>query len=548
MPKNVVITDATELGTIPLPQQTKTYTVVSHPFIINETKEQLKLNGFEIKSEEYCRNLNGEVALGIYHLVHGNDPELGLMFTWANSYDKSMRFRCAIGGYVKISGSRIIAGDMSNYGRIHTGDAKDQVKEHIESQIKSASSYFSALCADKDNMKDYILSDETIAELMGLLYFKDVLSVSQLINARAEYKKPSFEYGVNSEVSDCCDAPVTSYMKDLDGTNLVDAHSCTECTHDCMPVEKLDTEETSLWTIYNHCILALKKAHPKSWMEQQKDLHKVIKARFLDAPVSATPSIVNTEIEETVVDPAQTNLLDQIEEIEAEAEVKAAPDTFNLDHINLPEEDPIEDETEETVLDEDLNESEVDDADSVLEQDPNALSLDAHNTEYDADAEMQDMKTDLIMEERATEDEVSEQLYGVNNNEEEITGSFPEAPADLPVAESNQMVEDTEETVEKLVQQINDDPSTQELKDAIDAAEAEEVTPLEEQVAGETVQPVSEEEKEVSAPPIVDEPESNEVKQSTDLDFLEEGPTEDSFISNDEESSNEATLESPFEY
>lgn len=444
MPKNVIITDATELGTIPLPQQTETYTVVSHSFIINETKEQLKLNGFEIESEEYCRNLSGEVALGVYHLTHGDDSDLGLMFTWANSYDKSMRFRCAIGGFVHVSGSRMIAGDMSNYGRIHTGDAKDQVKDHIQSQITSAGSYFSALCTDKDNMKDVLLSDEEIAELMGILYFKeDVLSSSQLINTKDYCKKSPFTYS---------------------------------------------TPDNSLWTIYNHCILALKKAHPKSWMEQQKDLHKIVKARLL----KVTPSL--EAVTEEVVDPAQTNLLDQIEEIEAEKtledklDLAEEPATFNLDHIPEPE---AVIEPEEEVIDTDLNESDASEADAVLVQDPGALSLEAHST-----------------------------------GEEETV--FPDAPADLPVVPEDQTVESTEETVEETI-------------------------PLEEQVATEYIEPVTEAEVEASAPPIVDEPTSHELdvqsREETEtaaenIDLVPE-PQETTDI---EDNSSNETLESPFEF
>jgi hypothetical protein len=424
MPKNVVSTDATELGSIPLPQQTKTYTVVSHPFIISETLEQLKLNGFEVDSEEYSRNLSGEIALGVYHLTHGNDPDLGLMFTWANSYDKSMRFRCAIGGFVHISGSRMIAGDMSNYGRIHTGDAKDQVQEHIKSQIESASSYFSALCNDKDKMKDIILNDEQVAELMGILYFQaNALTSSQLITTKEEYRKPTFTYTTGAD---------------------------------------------SLWTIYNHCILALKKSHPKTWMEQQKDLHKVIKARFLEATAPVTPT---TEVEEEVVDPAQTNLLDQIEEIEAEGaledklDLAEEPTSFNLDHIPDPEVEEVVEEVPVIEEDPELLDSDAIEADSVLVQDPGALSLEAHST-----------------------------------GEEETI--FPEAPEGTPE------ISDPSHTTE--IEWGTDVETMKAAEESLAKEEAEATTPLEDQIAGEHVEPVTEAEEEVSAPPIVDEPISEE--------------------------------------
>ncbi len=159
MPKQVIITNANDLANVPLPNHGTSYTTITHKFIIDETLSQLSASGFIVNKEEYCRNLNGEIALGIYHLQYGNDPDMSLMFTWANSYDKTMRFRCAIGAHTHLSEARIIAGDISNYGRIHTGDAIQQVKDHIKLQIQSANSYFNELVQHKDEMKGIILTE-----------------------------------------------------------------------------------------------------------------------------------------------------------------------------------------------------------------------------------------------------------------------------------------------------------------------------------------------------------------------------------------------------
>jgi len=417
MPKNVIITDAANLAAVPLPSHGSSYTVVSHKFIIDKAIAELQAAGFVIDKEEYCRNLNGEVALGVYHLQYGNDPDMGLMFTWANSYDKTMRFRCAIGGYTHISDARVIAGDMSNYGRVHTGDAKEQVEKHITSQIQSANSYFASLVNDKEAMKKITLTGTQAAELMGIAYFDDIITSSQLINIKDEINKPSFVYS---------------------------------------------TGPNNLWTIYNHFIVSLKKSHPKRWMEQQKELHKVVKNLYF-APVVPV-----------VVDPAQTNLLDEIESLESTIVVQVADDepTLNLDaYMGINDEEdvtlPIVEGESAALMHVAPKEEEEIDTDSLLHsdancdsvQDPDALTLGAHTTKPE----------------------------------------FPTPPANIPL-----YADDSDEL--NIDSSVKFDPEL--VDEVLDSSftDVEDILPLEEQVAGEYIEPVSEAELEISAPPVVDEP------------------------------------------
>jgi len=449
MPKQVIITDVNDLTNVSLPNHGTSYTVVSHKFIIDETLAQLAAGGFIVNKEEYCRNLNGEVALGVYYLQYGNDPDMDLMFTWANSYDKTMRFRCAIGAHTFISEARIIAGDMSNYGRVHTGNAQQQVKDHIKLQIQGANSYFSALVQDKDKMKGITVTDTEVAELMGILYFNDVITSSQLINVKDEYKKSSFTY---------------------------------------------TTPANSLWTIYNHIIVSLKKAHPKLWMEQQKKLHTLIDSKYLSVVI--TP--ITGSQEEIEIDPNQINLLDQIEEIESQElspeiveEVKK-PVVLSLDDYDM---DEITDEQEDQIQEENIEE---------------IVHVSELSTEH---------KSDQILK------AISELDENFSDLEEENINEFPKPPIDLPVY-SSEIVADamenipvkSEERVIELINDVLDVSSTESL--------VEDILPLEEQVANELIAPITPEEKEVSADPVIDKRTETTVEPEN-LDWLTDGPTED---------------------
>jgi len=114
----------------------------------------------------------------------------------------------------------------------------------------------------------------------------------------------------------------------------------------------------SLWAFYNYVTTALQQSHPKTWMEDQRVLHYFIDSIVQFTKVE-TPQV--EEKEEEFVDPNQVDLEDMIAEVEAK------------------EDDPIYDDG-------------------------------AGNVDYpeiEADAEMQEMKTEEIIKEKIAEDEAA---------------------------------------------------------------------------------------------------------------------------------------------
>ena len=120
----------TFLENAPLPSHGKTYTVVSHKEVINHTAKLLAKNNLHINKQIFRSSVNAKVAQGVYHLSGSNIPndiDVGLMFAWTNSYDKSTRFQCGIGAHVYVCENGMIHGDMINYGRKHTGTANSEI-------------------------------------------------------------------------------------------------------------------------------------------------------------------------------------------------------------------------------------------------------------------------------------------------------------------------------------------------------------------------------------------------------------------------------------
>ena len=233
------------LENAPLPNHGKSYTVISHKQVIDNTIQLLTDSGFIIQKEIYRANMDANVAQGIYHILPINtvDPtimeekELGMMFAWTNSYDKSTRFQCAIGAYVMVCHNGMVAGDMMNFRRKHTGSADHDIRMQISNQIKNGEKYYKRILADRDAMRNTQLSLQEQAEIAGRLYInEDILDAAQMSCVKAELDKPSYDYQCDQE---------------------------------------------NAWTFYNHVTHALKKAHPRDWLSDSQNFHDFMTARVL---------------------------------------------------------------------------------------------------------------------------------------------------------------------------------------------------------------------------------------------------------------------------
>ena len=267
MGKRIATTTKDWLGTIPLPvyppnaKGVLTYAVISHPEIMDITTSVLNSYSLTIQKELYKAPINGQIAQGVYHISGGNDPEIGLMFAWVNSYDKSTKFKCCIGGVINDSGAYCVSGDMGSYIRKHTGNAKQECFNQINDQVNNAAGYYLKLIQDKEQMKIVTVPEKLRAEILGRLLFQDkllTLEQASVIRAQIMSPKPEFTYNANKD---------------------------------------------SLWVLYAQIVLALKRGHPKDWLDIQRKTHTWLLKEFGIITV-AQPNV-----------PVQVDLIDSIAEV-----------------------------------------------------------------------------------------------------------------------------------------------------------------------------------------------------------------------------------------
>lgn len=320
MPKRTGTTTKEYLASIPLPTHGGRYTVISHKFIIDATLSELASKGLQVETELYRCSLDGNIATAVYHIKHEQDPELGMIFTWSNSYDKSMRFKCAIGAFVHTSKNLIIKKEMGSWGRKHTGVADMEALQTIQDQIANANVNFNRIIEDKEKMKLVTVSTQEAAEAVGRLYLeKELLTSEQMGIVKSQFKAPKFDYVSSAD---------------------------------------------SLWVFYNHISYALQRAHPKTWMDQQRLVNWFLCDKFGLNLIQAQPSLnvpitnevigevnidaleVKTQsVEEVVVSPYRQITLDEaIAEAEQEISEPKGSD-FDLDALSLDKVSEVQDFT-----------------------------------------------------------------------------------------------------------------------------------------------------------------------------------------------------------
>jgi hypothetical protein len=279
MPKKISEWSKAQLVAVDLPMHGDSYTVISHQSVIDYVYTELAVAGFGVVSETFRATADGQIAHGIHVLQYQSDPELSMMFAWTNSYNKQVKFKCGVGAYVNQVGTFMVHGDMGSWARKHTGTADEETIETIKGQIKDAQMYYDQLKSDKDAMKEIKMNKRKQAQLLGILFAEyQILTTEQANIVRSEMIKPTHVF----------------------------------------------EDTSSLWAFYNYVTGALQTSHPKTWMEDQRILHYFISTiGNFNKPATPVQSVIAQQVETEVVDPlyaipGQTNILDQIADLEAD--------------------------------------------------------------------------------------------------------------------------------------------------------------------------------------------------------------------------------------
>lgn len=233
MPKKIPIISRDYLRDVPLPTYTGgRYTVISHESIISFMEKCLEENNLFVEDRQFRAARGGDIAIGRYHIRYKDDPEIGLMISFINSYDKSTRFRCVVGGYNKIYGNSYVNGDnsLADWSRKHTGTADSEAEDHIRDQIAIASTFYDKILRNRALFKRINIIPQLKASILGYLYFeKELIMSEQAATIIDTLKSDLYRY-----------------------------------------------KASTLWGLYNHITMAIKNTHPTEWLNAHYQVHEIL--------------------------------------------------------------------------------------------------------------------------------------------------------------------------------------------------------------------------------------------------------------------------------
>jgi hypothetical protein len=258
------LTAIERLYATPLPERTDSYTPISHRVIDEKSRETLKSLGFTMSKSFYRSSGDGLVGQAEYHINYGNDPEMGLMVAWQNSYNKAVSFKYAVGAHVFVCANGCVAGDLGAYRRKHTGTADVEAFEQMRVYLYGAKQIFDKLVADKEHLKKINITPTKTAELMGRMFIeKEIITSTQINIMKRELDKPTYDYGV--------------------------------------PIH-------NAWSLYNFATHAFREDTPKNWMKRHIDLHDFFSEEFGIFTEKFVPTVEQPQLFEGPKDNPDTSL------------------------------------------------------------------------------------------------------------------------------------------------------------------------------------------------------------------------------------------------
>lgn len=225
------------IKSIPLPKQTRSYTVIPHGVVIDLIEKAIERCGFEVSKVRFTSNHNYRALYGTYYLKA--DDDMYLTFNFTNSYDKTECFISAPGLYVVLTDNNMLS-DSSYWKRKHTGTSDMEAYDNINHSMTQAKYAFEEMKKDITAFKNAMISPIEFGKLLGEMYARKLITSSELNDAWKYGKKPPIDFKL---------------------------------------------PKGNIWILYNAVLNAVKDSGVKKLMERQILIHRFFKEKYNVQPI-----------------------------------------------------------------------------------------------------------------------------------------------------------------------------------------------------------------------------------------------------------------------
>jgi hypothetical protein len=283
-----------------IPQHGGRYKVITNASVLDTVRAELAAAGLIVDRELFSSN--GKVTVGNHYMSYGTDPNIGIVFTWVNSYDKSTKFHCSVGLHFKDTDGVMITSDMAFFMRKHTGTADVEMVDNVKKQIGHTDSFYNELLRRKTALESVFAAKNQCGEVMGKAFINDYLKADQLNTSKHYYDK--------------------LFVK---------------------------SDDISLWEVYVGLAYSIQHSHPKFYTRSHIGCFDIVYNEMVHTVISK-PVIPQDAFPVNILetDPNQMNIFDVIEEEELHVDmtnnllipgfdnVENTGSDFDIDTVNEP--------------------------------------------------------------------------------------------------------------------------------------------------------------------------------------------------------------------
>lgn len=179
-----------DLDLIPLPEETESYTPVSHFHLADKllTISRDILTDYTLIGEKYALARQGQQMFAFLQFKN-SETDMGLALGFRNSYDRSMSVGLAMGASVFVCDNLSLTGDIAIM-RKHTKNVWTTLEDLAISTIYKSQKNFQKIVCDAERMKAMSFDDMQAFALMGVVFGKEIISPRQLSASLSDWKTP----------------------------------------------------------------------------------------------------------------------------------------------------------------------------------------------------------------------------------------------------------------------------------------------------------------------------------------------------------------------
>lgn len=239
MPERVVENTEMFVRSIQLPQQTQSYSPVSHGDIIDNLEQFLLEKELVPFKKRYITAKNGQEIYGDWILkrvdqtienLQQGDTTLGIGFV--NSYNKHLKLEITPGIRVLICGNGAMSKtNIATFERKHTGDINIEFPIFIQNSLENINVLFEKMNEDFNKLKEININKKLMSELAGRLFIQEeIISSEQMSLLKKEIISPTFSQFI----------PDNGY------------------------------------SFYNHCTYSIRNSHPSKIIDKYVGIHEFV--------------------------------------------------------------------------------------------------------------------------------------------------------------------------------------------------------------------------------------------------------------------------------